>query len=110
MHAACRTEACHSRVAAGRHNGCITLLEQIVTDHAADPQPAPKGPYLTVEQVAARYQVSRSLVYAWCRNGGVPVVRLGARLVRIPEDGLHDAVAGLPRAPVITAARVPEAH
>jgi excisionase family DNA binding protein len=35
--------------------------------------------YLTVEEVAARYRVSRWAVYGWIKEGRLPAVRIGTR-------------------------------
>jgi predicted site-specific integrase-resolvase len=40
-------------------------------------------PYLTVEQYAQHRSVSERTMWSWIQKGLVPVVRTGARIVRI---------------------------
>ncbi len=46
------------------------------------------GPLLTVEQVAARYQLPVSMIYRLTRTGVLPAVRLG-RYYRYSEAALE---------------------
>src|SRR5258708_2346556 len=41
---------------------------------------------LTPEQAAEVLQVSKRTMYEWLRNGEVPVVKIGGRLVRVRES------------------------
>lgn len=41
---------------------------------------------LTVTQFAEKMNVSRTKVYAMIKNGQIPVVRIGERGTRIPQD------------------------
>jgi excisionase family DNA binding protein len=45
--------------------------------------------YLTIEQTAERLHVSRNTVKKWIADG-LPVLRLSARVIRIPADWLDE--------------------
>ena len=43
--------------------------------------------YYTCEEVAERYSVQESTVWAWIRNGKIAAVKMG-RMYRIPKESL----------------------
>ena len=47
---------------------------------------------LTIDEVAARLGISRSLAYRLASSGGIPVVKLGKRLL-VPEAALDRFLA-----------------
>lgn len=47
--------------------------------------------YLTVKDVARLLQVSPSMVYKLIYQGKLPVVRVGARMLRVPASALPEA-------------------
>jgi len=50
----------------------------------------PNPPYYTVEEVAERYSVKPTTVYAWIRTNQLGHVRIGERLIRVSEDDLTE--------------------
>lgn len=57
------------------------------------------SPPLTVKQAAAHASVSAALIYAWCADGTLPHMRVGARgkrgHIRIAPGDLDAVLAGL---------------
>ncbi len=45
---------------------------------------------LTAEDLASRWQVKKSHIYALTRDGQLPVVRLGARYVRYSLEAIQE--------------------
>ncbi len=52
-------------------------------------QPGP-GPFLTVKEAASLLGVSTRTVYGWIRDGRIPSVRLGPKLLRVPTEQLME--------------------
>ncbi len=52
-------------------------------------QPGP-GPFLTVKEAANLLGVSTRTVYGWTRDGRIPSVRLGPKLLRVPTEQLME--------------------
>ena len=46
------------------------------------------GPFLTVKEAAALLGVSTRTVYGWIRDGSIPSIRFGPKLLRVPKDKL----------------------
>ncbi len=53
------------------------------------------GPVLTVEEAAAYLRISRGLAFAAARDGGLPCVRIGRRIL-IPRRQLEALLNGAP--------------
>jgi excisionase family DNA binding protein len=51
--------------------------------HMDDPLSSKVDPLLTGEEVAGRLCISRSLAYQLMRQGAIPTVQIGQRLVRV---------------------------
>jgi excisionase family DNA binding protein len=62
--------------------------------------------FLTVQQVAARFQVNQQTVRNWMSAGKLPEVRIGRR-VRIRTSGLDELIGGGDRPPRTRAPRLP---
>jgi excisionase family DNA binding protein len=45
--------------------------------------------FVTPDQIAARYQVPRSVILAWLRSGRLPHVRVNRKVVRIAMSDLE---------------------
>jgi excisionase family DNA binding protein len=62
------------------------------------PTPLPTDRLLTVAAVAEMLQVSERTVRRWIRNGLLPYVRLGLRVIRVREEDVRAAMArGIPK-------------
>jgi excisionase family DNA binding protein len=58
--------------------------------------PAALGPVLTVEEAAAYLRISRGLAFAAVRDGSLPSVRIGRRIL-IPRRQLEALLDGTPQ-------------
>ena len=58
--------------------------------------PAELGPVLTVEEAAAYLRISRGLAFAAVRDGSLPSVRIGRRIL-IPRRQLEALLDGTPQ-------------
>ncbi len=58
--------------------------------------PAAPGPVLTVEEAAAYLRISRGLAFAAVRDGSLPSVRIGRRIL-IPRRQLEALLDGTPQ-------------
>ena len=56
------------------------------------------GPVLTVEEAAAYLRISRGLAFAAVRDGSLPCVRIGRRIL-IPRRQLEALLDGIPHRP-----------
>jgi excisionase family DNA binding protein len=52
--------------------------------------------YLSINQVATRFDVHRKTVRAWISAGRLPAVRVGPRLIRINEDAVETLARSVP--------------
>ncbi len=57
---------------------------------AAYPVGAVPGPLLTVKEAAQMLGVSTRTVYGWIKDGRIPSIRLGPKLLRVPLERLMD--------------------
>ena len=57
------------------------------TRNGSSDQPG-EGPFLTVKEAAALLGVSTRTVYGWIRDGSIPSIRFGPKLLRVPKDKL----------------------
>ncbi len=63
------------------------LLQEMEIQNG-NPGDAQSGPFLTVKEAAALLGVSTRTVYGWIRDGRIPSVRFGPKLLRVPRDQL----------------------
>lgn len=56
----------------------------------------PNDPLLTIQQVAARLSVTTRTVQRYLANGTLRGVRIGPRLVRVPESALQAIQVQIP--------------
>ncbi len=63
------------------------LLQDMETPNGRPPG-SHEMPFLTVKEAAALLGVSTRTVYGWIRDGRIPSVRFGPKLLRVPKDKL----------------------
>jgi excisionase family DNA binding protein len=44
--------------------------------------------YFSVEQLAARLQVNKKIIYALIKSGELPAMRVGKKFLRVPERAM----------------------
>ena len=59
-----------------------------MTENNGSPAADQDGPFLTVKEAAALLGVSTRTMYGWIRDGRIPSVRFGPKLLRVPRDRL----------------------
>ena len=61
----------------------------------ASPNDAPSSPWYTRDEAAALLRVHITTLDRYVREGTVPAVKLGPRVVRIPARFIDDLLAGV---------------